>query len=125
TRRSPLLATPRPAFVRRTEKRKGYMLSRALVRGSIASLAAFAAAPMLLAASARETVYFTTPDNEISRADFAAGTAQVAVNDNGTNFNGLVVRYDGNDVVTLLAANGTQGGDVRAYRCASATATCQ
>jgi hypothetical protein len=100
------------------------MLSPAVVRASLVSLAALSAAP-LLAASARETVYFTTPNNTISRADFAAGTAQAAVVDNGTNFNGLVVRYDGNDVVTLLAANGTQGGDVRAYRCPSATAACQ
>jgi hypothetical protein len=101
------------------------MLSPVVVRASLVSLMALSAAPTVLAASARETVYFTTPNNKISRADFTAGTAQVAVTDNGTNFNGLVVRYDGNDVVTLLAANGTQGGDVRAYRCTSATATCQ
>ena len=35
------------------------------------------------------------------------------------------MRYDGNGAVTLLAANGTGGGDVRAYHCPSATAACQ
>ena len=101
------------------------MLSPAVVRGSIVSLAVLSAAPLLLAASARETVYFTTPNNKISRADLASGSSQTAVSDNGANFNGLAARYDGNDVVTLLAANGSGGGDVRAYRCASPTAACE
>lgn len=95
--------------------------SRALVSGALALVAV---AP-LGAQTARETVYFTTPNNKISRALFGSGSSQTAVTDNGTNFGGLAVRYDGNGVVTLLAANGTGGGDVRAYRCASPTATCQ
>jgi hypothetical protein len=100
------------------------MLSPVVVRASLVSLAALSASSAL-ADSARETVYFTTPNNKISRADFASGSSSQAVNDNGTNFGGLAARYDGGGVVTLLAANGTGGGDVRAYRCASATADCQ
>ena len=38
------------------------MLSPAVVRGSIISFAVLSAAPVILAASARETVYFTTRD---------------------------------------------------------------
>jgi hypothetical protein len=101
------------------------MLPTTVVRASLGYLVVLGTASAVMAASARETVYFTTPNNTISRADLVAGTAQAAVVDNGTNFNGLVVRYDGNDVVTLLAANGPQGGDVRAYRCTSAAAPCQ
>ncbi len=101
------------------------MLSPAIVRASLVSLAALSAAPVLLAASARETVYFTTPFGKISRANFATSSSQTAVTDFGTIFNGLVVRYDGNDVVTLLAANDTLNGDVRAYRCASPTGSCE
>ena len=83
------------------------MLPRLAVGAVTALVGALAAAP-LAAQSSRETVYFTTPNNKISRADFTNGTSTTAVTDNGTNFNGLAVRYDGNDVVTLLAANGTQ-----------------
>jgi hypothetical protein len=107
------------------------MLSPVIVRASLLSLAALSTASAVLATTAtpatpaRETVYFTTPNNKISRAYFSNGSTQTAVIDNGTNFNGLAVRYDGNDVVTLLAANGTQGGDVRAYRCATPTGSCQ
>ena len=47
------------------------MLSPAVVRGSIVSLAVLGTAPVLMAASARETVYFKTPNNTISRAESA------------------------------------------------------
>jgi len=102
-------------------------MTSAAARTALVAAAVLLAVPALHAqpAAAREAVYFTTPNNKISRAIFASGTSQTAVTDNGTNFNGLAVRYDGNDVVTLLAANGTHGGDIRAYRCTSPTATCQ
>ena len=101
------------------------MRSSIAARTVFVSLAALAAATALHAQAARETVYFTKPSNTISRALFGSGTSQTAVTDNGTNLNGLAARYDGNDVVTLLAANTTQGGDLRAYRCASPMTTCQ
>lgn len=101
------------------------MTSAAATRTALVAAAVLLAVPALHAQSARESVYFTTPSNTISRALFGTGTSQTAVIDKGTNLNGLAVRYDGNGVVTLLAANTTQGGDLRAYRCPSPTATCQ
>ena len=100
------------------------MTPAAAARNAVASLAALFAVPALHAESARETVYFTTPNNTISRALLGSGTAQPAVTDGGTNLKGLAARYDGNDLVTLLAANSTQGGGVRAYSCPSPTGAC-
>jgi hypothetical protein len=101
------------------------MRSSVAVRSVLAALAALSAASAIHAQSARETVYFTTPNGRISRALFGTSSSQTAVTDNGTNLNGLAARYDGNDVVTLLAANTTQGGNIRAYRCPSPTVACQ
>ncbi|HXK08396.1 MAG TPA: hypothetical protein VMT70_02000, partial [Vicinamibacteria bacterium] len=93
-------------------------------RTGLAWLAALATAASVQAQSARDAVYFTTADNTISRALLATGQSQAVVTDKGTNLKGLAVRYDGNDLVTILAANSTQGGDVRAYACPSPTGPC-
>ena len=99
------------------------MMTAAARRVALALLPMLAAAPSF-AQSGRESVYFTTPDNKISRALLGSGTAQTAVTDSGTNLKGLAARYDGNDRVTLLAANSTQGGGLRAYSCPSPTGAC-
>lgn len=100
------------------------MTSAAAARTALVAAAVLLAVPALHAQSAREAVYFTSPDNKISRALLSTGSAETVVTDNGTNLRGLVARYDGNGLVTLLAVNSTQGGDVRAYSCPSATGPC-
>jgi len=101
------------------------MLSRVTVRASLVSLAALGFAPVLLAQSAREAVYYTTQD-KVWRANLtpATPTSAVVATDAGASLRGLAVRYDGNGAVTLLAANQTRTGGVRAYSCPSATAAC-
>jgi hypothetical protein len=66
-----------------------------------------------------QAVYVTSPSNEIVKiVDITTGQTEVAIRDHGTNFQGLVVYRSGpdqNPVFTLIAANKTQGGDIRAY----------
>jgi hypothetical protein len=100
-------------------------MNRSLAVAVVVAVALQAAPSALRAQSAREAVYFTTPNNRISRALFDTGAAETVVTDPGTNLNGLAARYDGNGRVTLLVANATQGGDIRAYSCPSATAACE
>jgi len=92
--------------------------------GRIACLLTAALAAPAFAQSPREAVYFTVPDNIVARAQFATGDSQPAVVDTGTKLRGLAARYDGNGAVTLLVANSTSTGDIRAYSCPSATAAC-
>ena len=70
----------------------------------------------LQAQTATDTVYFTGPNNRISRAAFGtctagAGSSTPVVNDGGTNLQGLVVRGD----LCIVATNTTSGGGLRMY----------
>lgn len=75
-----------------------------------------------VSAQTPETVFFTGPDNNISRA-VSFGTCSVpgeiagVIQDGGTNFKGIVVRGD----LCLIAANSTQGGGLRMYDPGAAT----
>jgi hypothetical protein len=94
---------------------------RSFERLGLGVLALLAATATLSAHSGGSgpAVYVTSPNNEIIRiVDLLAGKAEVAIRDKGTKFQGLVVYRSGSDqdpVVTLIAANKTQGGDIRAY----------
>src|SRR5689334_4283992 len=89
---------------------------RAAVVSSITLLGCLGLSPGLFAQDPRETVYFTGPNNSISKVtSFASGTAQAVVVDQGANFKGLVVRDDGSGGLKLIAANSTQGGGIRIY----------
>lgn len=61
-----------------------------------------------------EEVFVTAPNNEIVAIDFETGRSRTAVRDNGTNFQGLAAWGAGNGL-RLVAANATQGGDLRVY----------
>jgi hypothetical protein len=59
-------------------------------------------------------VYVTAPNNQLLEVNFETGRSKTVVRDNGTNFQGLVVRREGEEI-RLVVANGTQGGDIRIY----------
>jgi hypothetical protein len=85
--------------------------------GAVALLCLIGLSPLAFAQVDVETVFFTGPNNQISRIDSvgACGTGPGALStlltDGGTNLQGLVVRGD----LCLIAANATSGGGLRMY----------
>jgi hypothetical protein len=89
---------------------------RAAVVFSITLVSSLGLSTALLAQDPRETVYFTGPNNAISKVtSFPSGTAQPVVVDQGANFKGLVVRDDGSSGLKVIVASSTQGGGIRIY----------